>query len=223
MTRKALFVRGGWDGHTPKESVDLFAPWLEGQGYEVIISQSLDTYKDKALMASMDLIVPVWTMGSLERDQEKGLLEAVASGAGVAGWHGCIIDSFRQNVEYQWMTGGQWVAHPGGCIPSYHVNVVDREHEITRNIDDFELTDTEQYYVHVDPANHVLATTRFSGEHDNPTLYEAGTVMPFAWSKRWGQGRVFVVAWGHTYEDFDVPEAREIVQRGMLWASRGGF
>lgn len=219
MRPKALFVWGGWDGHTPKQSVDLFAPWLELQGYEVMISSSLDTYQDKVLMASLDLIVPVWTMGTIERDQERGLLEAVASGSGIAGWHGCMIDSFRQNVEYQWMTGGQWVAHPGGCIPSYRVQIEDHEHEITREIGNFELCHTEQYYMHVDPMNHVLATTRFSGDHDDPSLYGAGT-MPFAWTKRWGQGRVFVAAWGHTINDFEVPEAREIVQRGMLWASR---
>jgi len=220
MPHQALLIWGGWEGHTPKRSVDVFAPWLQEQGYEVIVSDTLDTYEDHALMMSLDLIVPVWTMGTISTEQEKGLLSAVCSGVGFAGWHGGVIDSFRNNTEYQWMTGGQWVAHPGDCIPSYRVSIVDRKHEITRGIGDFELTNTEQYYMHVDPGNHILATTRFSGDHGDAGSYQAGTDMPFAWTKSWGKGRVFIAAWGHTYRDFDVPEARQIVQRGMLWANR---
>jgi len=220
MAKKALFVWGGWDGHTPKQSVDVFAPFLEKQGYDVEISSALDSYLDEAKMQALDLVIPTWTMGEITGDQLKGLLGAVRSGVGCAGWHGCLCDSFRQNVNYQWMTGGQWVAHPGGCIPSYTVNITDKKHPITKGISDFVLPDTEQYYMHVDPALHVLATTKFSGEHGDQDLYTAGTVMPYAWTKTWGKGRVFYVSWGHTNKDFDVPEARKIVERGLLWASK---
>ena len=220
MAKKALMVWGGWDGHTPKESVDIFAPLIEAEGYEVTISDTLDSYLDEGLMKSLDLVVPMWTMGQISKEQASGLLETVRAGAGIAGWHGGIIDSFRMHVEYQWMTGGQWVAHPGNCIERYRVDITDSDHPITRDIPSFELTETEQYYCHVDPANHVLCTTTFSGEHGPTDLYTAGTVMPYAWTKHWGKGRVFVAAWGHTYKDFDVPEAREIVRRGILWASR---
>ena len=218
MGKRGLIVWGGWDGHTPRENAELFAPLLQAEGYDVELADTLDAYLDRQKLLTLDLIVPVWTMGSINADQEKNLLDAVAAGAGVAGFHGGLIDSFRNNTEYQWMTGGQWVAHPGGCIPSHRVNIVDRQHEITRGIDDFDLPDTEQYYVHVDPANHVLATTVFSGEHGPRELYQAGAVCPYAWTKSWGKGRVFCACWGHTYKDFDVPEARQIVLRGMLWA-----
>ncbi len=220
MSKKALMVWGGWDGHTPKQSVDIFAPLLQEAGYEVTISDSLDSYLDTDLMQSLDVVVPMWTMGKIEKDQEKALLAAVESGVGFAGWHGGVIDSFRNNVQYQWMTGGQWVAHPGNCIPAYTVEITDTNHEITQGIDTFELTDTEQYYCHVDPGNHVLCTTTFTGEHGPTQLYTHDTVMPYAWTKHWGDGKVFVAAWGHTYKDFDVPEAREIVRRGILWASK---
>lgn len=211
-TKKALVVWGGWDGHHPKECADLFAPWLEEQGFEVVVSNTLDSYMDKDLMGSLSLVVPIWTMGEISRDQEQGLLAAVRSGVGIAGWHGGMCDSFRKNTEYQWMTGGQWVAHPGGCIPEYTVNVTDHNHPITRGVPDFVLRNTEQYYLHVDPSNQVLATTTFD--------LAGGVVMPYAWTREWGEGRVFYAAFGHTEEDFDVPEAREIVQRGMLWAAR---
>jgi len=211
MAKKALVVWGGWDGHTPRACAELFAPWLESQRYEVEVSTTLDSYLDEQTMKSLSLVVPIWTMGQITGEQEKGLLDAVESGVGIAGFHGGMCDSFRNNTQYQWMSGGQWVAHPGGCIPSYDVNIIDHDHEITRGIGDFALTDTEQYYLHTDPANNVLATTTFEIN---------GCVMPAAWTKMWGDGRVFYASFGHTDKDFEVPEALEIVQRGMLWASR---
>jgi hypothetical protein len=162
-------------------------------------------------MQSLSLIVPIWTMGQITREQEKGLLEAVAAGAGIAGWHGGMCDSFRANTEYQWMTGGQWVAHPGNCLPSYRVRVTRPDHPILRGIGDFTMLNTEQYYLHVDPSNEVLATTTF----------ESGCVMPVVWTRMWGQGKVFYCSLGHTTKDFEIPEALQIVRQGMLWASRG--
>ncbi len=210
MAKKALVVWGGWDGHTPKECAELFAPWLAEQGYDVEVSNTLESYEDEDKMKSLSLVVPMWTMGEISGEQAQGLLNAVESGVGIAGFHGGMCDSFRQNTNYQWMTGGQWVAHPGGCIPQYDVNIVDHDHPITKGIKDFTMRDTEQYYLHVDPSNNVLATTTF----------ESGCVMPAVWTRMWGEGRVFYASIGHTDKDFEIPEALDIVQRGMLWASR---
>ncbi len=210
-------VWGGWDGHEPKQCVDIFAPILEEKGFEVIISDTLDSYRDADLMGSLSLIVPVWTMGTIEGEQEAGLLNAVRSGVGIAGWHGGMGDSFRNNTEYQFMVGGQWVAHPGGIIP-YTVNIVRPDDPIVQGLSDFAMN-SEQYYMHVDPSNEVLATTTFSGEH---APWIEGCVMPVVWKRRFGEGRVFYSSLGHVAEDFDVPEAREIMVRGMLWASREG-
>jgi type 1 glutamine amidotransferase len=218
--KKALVVWGGWDGHTPKQSVDVFIPLLTRQGFEVSVSDTLNSYADEPLMAAQDLIVPCWTMGKIEAAQFAGLTKAVRNGAGLVGWHGGLIDAFRENTEYQWMTGGQWVAHPGNCIPSQTVEIVDRNHPITKGLANFTLPDTEQYFIHVDPGVHVLCRTIFSGEYGDRDLYQAGTVMPYAYTKTWGKGRVFAACWGHTFKDFDVPEAREIVLRAMLWAAR---
>lgn len=212
--KKALFVWGGWEGHEPKQTVDIFAPWLEKQGFEVIISHTLDSYLDKELMQSLDLIVQVYTMASITPEQERGLLEAVKNGVPLAGWHGGLADSFRSNTEYQFMVGGQWVAHPGGVIP-YEVNISDYDHPITKGLKDFKMK-SEQYYMHVDPANEVLATTTFSGEY---APWIEGVVMPVVWTKVYGKGRVFYTSLGHVAADFDVPEARTIVQRGLLWAA----
>jgi type 1 glutamine amidotransferase len=213
--KKALFVWGGWEGHEPKKCVDIFAPWLEQQGFEVEISNTLDSYLDVEKLKSLDLIVQVFTMSTITREQERGLLEAVKSGVGLAGWHGGLADAFRSNTEYQFMVGGQWVAHPGGII-DYEVNIIDRKDPITAGLSDFKMH-SEQYYMHVDPIVEVLATTAFSGEHAS---WIEGVVMPVVWKKMYGKGRIFYTSLGHLARDFDVPEARTIVQRGMLWAAR---
>lgn len=213
--KKALIVWGGWDGHTPQQSASVFEQVLLSEGYDVVVSDTLDAYLNKEKMLSLDLVVPTWTMGTITREQEKGLLEAVASGVGCAGWHGCMCDSFRNNVEYQWMTGGQWVAHPGGVI-DYEVNITKHSDPIVAGLADFALH-SEQYYMQVDPCNEVLATTTFSGEHAS---WIKGVVMPVVWKRMYDQGRVFFASFGHTVDDFNVPEAKEIVRRGMLWASK---
>jgi type 1 glutamine amidotransferase len=215
MTKHALITWGGWEGHEPKQCAELFAPILEAHGFTVEVVNTLDVYLDRDKMHFLSLIVPIWTMSTITPEQEKGLLEAVKSGVGIAGWHGGMGDSFRTNTEYQWMVGGQWVAHPDGIV-DYEVNIVDHDDPITRGIPDFKMH-SEQYYMHVDPSNHVLATTTF---HSPSAPWVEGCVMPVAWKRMWGKGRVFYCSLGHVAKDFDVPEAREIVVRGMLWASR---
>jgi len=212
--KKALMVWGGWLGHEPQQCTAIFAPYLESQGYDVTVSDTLDSYLNKELMMSLDLIVPVWTMGTITNEQEKGLLDAVMSGIGIAGWHGGMGDSFRNNVNYQFMVGGQWVAHPGGVI-DYEVNITKHDDPIVAGLDDFAMH-SEQYYVHVDPANEVLATTTFNGDH---AYWIDGSVVPVVWKRKYGKARVFYSSLGHVAKDFDVPEALEIVKRGMLWAS----
>jgi len=215
MSKSALFVWGGWDGHEPKQCVDLFAPHLVKNGYEVTISDSLDAYLDTEKMRSYSVINQVYTMSTITREQEQGLLSAIASGVGYAGWHGGMADAFRNNTEYQFMVGGQWVAHPGNII-DYRVNITNHTDPITAGLSDFDMH-SEQYYMHVDPSNQVLATTTFTGEHAS---WVKGTVMPVVWKRMWNQGRVFYSSLGHHASDFNVPEAKEIQIRGMMWASR---
>ncbi len=212
--KKALFVWGGWEGHEPKQCVDVFAPLISAAGYDVTLSNTLDSYLDPNLKA-YDLISQVYTMSTITREQERGLLDAIASGVGYGGWHGGMCDAFRNNTEYQFMTGGQWVAHPGNII-DYTVNITRHDDPLVAGLPDFKMH-SEQYYMHIDPANEVLATTTFSGQY---SPWVDGAVMPVVWKKRWNQGKVFYSSLGHVASDFNVPEAKEIVRRGLLWCSR---
>ena len=214
MSKKVLIVYGGWHGHDPKETSHLFAGLLRDAGLEVVMSESLDSFLDAELMGSLDMVVPMYTMSTITREQEKGLLDAVREGGvNVGGWHGGMADAFRNNTEYQFMVGGQWVAHPGNII-DYRVNITNHEHPITAGLEDFDMH-SEQYFMHVDPSNKVLATTTFNADH---APWIDGTVMPVIWTKTYGKGKVFYTSLGHVIGDFDVPEAREITRRGLLWA-----
>jgi type 1 glutamine amidotransferase len=213
--KSALFVVGGWEGHEPQLSAAIFSTCLEAEGYHTETADTLEVFCDAQRLQKFELIVPVWTMGTITGEQEKGLLTAIRGGIGLGGWHGCMADSFRNNTEYQFMVGGQWVAHPGNII-HYRVNIVDQADPITAGLSDFDMH-SEQYYMHVDPSNEVLATTTFRGD---VLPWIDGVVMPVVWKRRWGDGRVFYSSLGHVSKDFDVPEAREIVRRGLLWATR---
>jgi len=207
---KALIVYGGWAGHEPGPVSQIVKKALEGEGFEVEMSETLDAFLDARNLAGKDVIVPIWTMGKITKEQFKGLDEAIKSGVGLAGCHGGMGDAFRESLGFQYMVGGQFMAHPGGII-RYRVHITDPFDPITRGIANFDI-ESEQYYMHVDPANVVLATTPVEGN---------GATMPVMWKRPWGKGRVFYSALGHVAGDFDIPEVLETMKRGILWAAAG--
>jgi uncharacterized protein len=217
VARRALIVWGGWDGHEPEAVAQLLAAALRRQGFDVELSDTLDVFRDRDRLAGLSLIVPVWSMGTIDDDQLDGLLAAVEAGVGIAGCHGGMCDSFRQATDYQFMTGGQWVAHPGGDDVAYTVRIVDHDHVVTRGIGDF-LVRSEQYYMHVDPANHVLAVTRFPVA-DGPHVPNGDVDMPVAWTRMHGRGRVFYCSLGHRANVLEQEAALELCTRGLVWAS----
>lgn len=216
--KRVLFVWGGWMGHEPDKCRDIFVPWMESEGASVTVSDTLDAYITHNLKNEFDLIIQAWTMGTIQSEQEKALLEAVKSGVGLAGWHGGLGDSFRNNTEYQFMVGGQWVAHPGGVI-DYRVNITDHKDPVTKGLTDFDMH-SEQYYVQVDPNVKVLATTTFN---DKSASWIGGNVVPVVWKKAYGSGRVFYSSLGHVAKDFSVPQVIEIQKRGIRWACMSKF
>jgi type 1 glutamine amidotransferase len=215
MSKKALIVYGGWRGHKPKETAEIMAADLNKSGIEVEFSDHLDAFLDEARLKTFDLIVPHWTMGQITNEQETGLLHAIESGAGLGGIHGGLGDAFRNNTNFQFMVGGQFVAHPDNH-KDYTVHIVRRDDPIVAGLNDFTVH-SEQYYLHVDPSNEVLATTTFQTKS---APWVNGTVMPTIWKRKYGQGRVFYQAIGHEIEEFNVPEVREITRRGLVWAAR---
>lgn len=218
--KKALIFQGGWDGHEPQLTSKRFAGLLEKNGYSVQVSSELSCLESAEELKKLDLIVACWTMGEIDHQYVQNISEAVGSGVGLAGCHGGMCDSFRQDTEWQFITGGQWVSHPGGDGIDYMVNINKGSSPITEGIEDFPVC-SEHYYLHIDPSIEVLATTRFpvvSYYH----ISNKPVDMPVAWTKFWGNGRVFYTSLGHHDDVFDKsPEANVLMERGMLWAGEG--
>ena len=212
--REAMIVWGGWPGHDPDLCASMIRGWLKAEGFGVRIETTTEAFLDPALK-NLSLIIPIYTMSKIEKPEALALCDAVKSGVGLAGHHGGMCDAFRDNVDYQFMCGGQWVAHPGNII-DYKVDVTRPDDPVMAGIDSFEHR-SEQYYMHVDPAIEVLATTTFNAGH---AAWVDGVVMPVVWKKRFGRGRVFYSSLGHRAYELDVPEIRTLMTRGMLWAAR---
>jgi hypothetical protein len=208
--RNVLIVAGGWPGHRPLEVAEIMARELTREGFAPEISDSLAVLSDAERLAATSLVVLNWHMG-VEDEQVRlelaPLLDAVAGGSGLAGIHAGLGDAFRLEVDFQFMVGGQWVAHPGDDGVTYTVNVVDHDHPITHGVEDFNVT-SEKYYMHIDPAIHVIATTDFDG-----------VAMPIAWTKRWGKGNVFYCSLGHQLAIVEQPPVLQLIRQGMVWAA----
>jgi type 1 glutamine amidotransferase len=211
-------VSGGWEGHQPAAVAELFKELLVSDRFEVKLSNSLDSLADERELQSLSLIVPNWTMGKITPEQLNPVLAAIEDGLGVAGCHGGMCDAFRDSAEWQFMTGGQWVAHPGNDRVSYTVQIAGSSHPIMAGIRDFSVT-SEQYYMHVDPGNKILATTRFPTA-PGPHVANGPVEMPVLWTKLYGKGRVFYCSLGHTPQILSAEPLATIMRRGFAWAAR---
>ena len=215
--KNVLIFRGGWNGHNPVETSDIIGGRLREHGLHVDIFDTQDCLLDPDFKSKYNLVVPVWTMGTIGGEHEKALLAAIHGGMACGGWHGGMGDAFRNNTEYQFMVGGQWVAHPGGIV-DYEVKLLSYTGDpIIEGIEDFKMR-SEQYYMHVDPSNETLAVSILGHQDEAPWI--KGCIMPAVWKRKYGEGRVFYSSLGHCASDFDVPEVLEILKRGMVWAAR---
>ena len=215
---KALITWGGWDGHEPDKVAALFAADLRAAGMEVEVTDTLSCFDDPARLTDLALIVPVWTMSTIAKEQSVNVCAAVEAGVGLAGCHGGMCDAFRNDVLWQFMTGAQWVAHPGNDGVEYHVRVTST-HQVVAGLADFDVK-SEQYYLHVDPAAQIHAVTDFPVV-EGPHSPNGPVQMPVVFTKMWGKGRVYYNALGHQANVIDHGTPREMLRRGMSWAARG--
>ncbi|QDU34466.1 Trehalose utilization [Poriferisphaera corsica] len=214
--KKAAIFFGGWDGHEPEQTTAIVKKLLETENFEVHTYNTLDLLEDKSQFEDFSLIIMNWTMGEISFPAIEGLRDLIASGIGLAGWHGGMGDAFRNNAEFQFIVGGQFVAHPDN-IRDYTVNISNTQDPITQDLTDFPMH-SEQYYMHTDPSNQVLATTTFSSIESHPWVN--GTTIPVVWKRTYDKGKIFYSSLCHVAADFDVPQAKELLRRGMLWAAK---
>jgi len=208
---RALIFWGGWDGHKPDQVAQILGDELRKHDFDVQVETTLDCLNDAEALKQYTLIIPCWTMGKIEPAQCKALCDAVKSGVGLGGVHGGTGDAFRGNVDYDWMVGGIFLAHPH--IGDYTVRIKDYITPITKGLPTIFPYRSEQYYMMYEPSIQVLADTEYVHEGRAMT-------MPVSWVKMWGKGRIFYSALGHDPAEFSqFPEALTLTIRGLLWAA----
>jgi len=182
LKRKALIVYGGWEGHEPDKVAHVLKGILEEIDFDVEMSDSLDAYADGEKLRGLNLIVPHWTMGDMPLENIEAVVGAVAGGVGIAGCHAGLCDAFRGSLDWQFMVGGQLVAHVGAAGVDGHglefeVNIKKGSSPIVEGIEDFTAYD-EQYYLQVDPSIKVLATTKVPPQ-DGPLKSDGTAAMNY--------------------------------------------
>jgi type 1 glutamine amidotransferase len=209
--KKALVLYGGWPWHYPAETADFTIEHLL-EDFQVERSMDLSILESNRLH-EFDIIIPIWTNDELSVFQEQSLVKAIERGVGLASWHG-IAAAFDGSHPFKLVLGGQFIAHPGDFI-EYEVRFPEPD-PLTEGLSSFKVT-SEQYYLHTDPGNEVIATTLIDG--DNFTWLK-GVTMPVAWKRQWGRGRVFYHSIGHSPKELEIPEVLELTRRGIRWAAR---
>ena len=230
--KNIIYVYGGMNGHSPKESVNLFVPILEKEGAIVKVFDNFSVFEDEKLMNEADLIIQTFTDAfssdpRMNNDQFKGLRKALINGTGFAGWHGGLGDS-SPNPLYHFIVGGDFVSHPGELkemkTAEYEVKIYDSEDYITDGLSDFKIFGSEQYYMMIDPNVKVLAVSEFKlNNWPNIENEIKGSFMPVIWKKNYGKGRVFYSSIGHYLREFQIPEVLTMQMRGFRWASEGKY
>ena len=222
MTKKALFLVGGWEGHEPQETSKFISNEIEKYEIESEIVSDLEVLNDINYLKNYDVIIPVWTMGKiddnnwdLKNSKIGNLQEAIHSGVGLAGWHGGMADAFRENTNFQFLVGSQFVCHPGNFV-DYEVVIKDNKHQITNGLKKFSVH-SEQYFLHFDPSIEILAITKFDKKFHE---WIDGVEMPIAYTKTWGNGRIFYCSIGHYMKDFENLDVVKLISQGINWATR---
>ena len=86
------------------------------------------------------------------------------------------------------------------------IAIADKEHPITKGLDDFTILDEAYKDVYVSPHAHVLLTT------ENPLSTKA-----VAWTHRYGESPVFTILLGHDKHAYGNPSMRTLIKQGIGW------
>jgi len=173
--------------------------------------ENVEIFNNRAFF-EYDTLIFFTQFGEFTKEQEKNVLDFIASGKGFIGLHGASA-SFKEHPRYYEMIGGRFIGHKKKC--NIGIKILDKEHAITANIDDFIFFD--------EPYRHdfsmrgdmkVLAEAYYHDEEDpNPE--------PIIWVKTYGNGRVAFCALGHQAKSLKNEVFRKIIRNSVNWVLEG--
>ena len=202
---KLLFLRGGgihdWKGLSP-----ILVEVLGKTGdFDVTLTEKLDDLKAENIKNYDAVLFYCTGLNFTDPAQEKGLCDFVRNGGGYAGIHSAS-DSFKGSDPYWELLGGRFAGHGGG---KYTVHIFDKEHPITKGLEDFEIQD--ETYCH---NYHRNACVRCLVRMDRGKERQC-----MGWVQHYGKGRVFYTGLGHGKSAWTNPGFQRLVVRGLYWAA----
>lgn len=201
---KVLFL-GDRGHHQPaRRAAQALAP-LASRAIDLYYSERL-TDLQAATLRRYDCVLVYANLTALRPAQEQALLDFVASGKGLVAVH-CASYCFLNSEKYVELVGAQFQRHGTGV---FRDTIVDRDHAITRGLDEIESWD-ETYVHHKHNPDRIVLAERVEGEHREP----------WTWVRDHGDGRVFYTAWGHDHRTWSNLGFHELLARGIRWASGG--
>ena len=228
---KLLVISGG--RHPYEESTPVLESFLESAGHDVTATEDASVLADASGMAAYDALVfntrrenaADFAEMKLSESEQNGIISYVKSGKGFVCLHisGCGADYWS---EFANITGGGWVSGTSFHPPysNFSVKVSQPGHSGAAGVSDFN-TDDELYMgIEYKDGNDIFLTGASEegtwpwGPDRAATHMPAGT-FPLAWTRSYGDGKVFTLLLGHDGKSFKSPEFQKIVLNGVNWAT----
>ncbi|KPK42154.1 MAG: hypothetical protein AMK72_14580 [Planctomycetes bacterium SM23_25] len=200
---RIFMLQGG--GHDWKNHLPMLGEILTKTGdFEVTISDDMDQLKADNIRKYHVVLFYGSGLNFSDPAQEQGLCEFVRGGGAFAGIHSAT-DSFKKSDAYWELVGGRFSGHGGG---KFTVRIEDKNHPITKGLQDFEIQD-ETYRHNYHPK---------AQRHDLIRIDRGQEQQSMAWVRDYGKGRVFYTSLGHGREAWANPHFQRLAVRGIYWA-----
>jgi len=196
-TKEILAASGKFDV-TVVETLDILGKKDELQKFALIVYMRYNTKKEK---------------GEPTDEGKANLLDFVKDGKGFVPCH-LASASFNKWEEWNKLCGRHWVFGKSGHGPrgAFKVKIADKEHPVTKGVEEFD-QDDELY-------------AKLVGEDKIHVLAEADSTWskktePLLFTLEYGKGRVFHNAFGHDGKACKTPSVAKLLVRGCEWAATG--
>jgi putative membrane-bound dehydrogenase-like protein len=198
-----LLFLGDEAGHQPRTRYEVIRPVLAARGIHLDYADSLDVLRPETLSRYDGLIIYA-NHPKITADQEKALLEYVASGKGFIPIH-CASYCFLNSPRYIALVGAQFRSHGTGV---FRPQVVRPDHPIMQGYEPFRSWDETYVHTKHNEQGRTVLEVRTDGDVKEP----------WTWVRQEGKGRVFYTAWGHDLRTWSHPGFHNLLERGIRWA-----
>jgi type 1 glutamine amidotransferase len=124
------------------------------------------------------------------------------------------------NEDFRHVEGALFTGHT--AFRPYKMKIVNRDHPITRGVNDFVITEEQHYVIYdKDPRAVLVRSVNEEGlEYKTEKYGNQGATCEACWAYDYGRGRVCFMAPGHTIPSFWNPEYMKLQKNALRWLLR---